>query len=146
MFYFLPLSVIHICIHATVVIMHKYPPEDISSIWYFFDNRDQEPAELIFALGIFVFMLVNSRRVGPLVDRLLEPLLIPGGRLAGNVGLIIGVGPGRGIGLLFIAMGMLKVAVTLASLLNPRVRRIEDELPDAIAQDSEGITTQAAAS
>jgi len=68
---------------------------------------------------------------GPLVDRLFEPLLIHGGPLAGNVGQIIGVGPGRGIGLLFIAMGVLKVAVTLASSLNPRIRRIEDELPDA---------------
>ena len=83
---------------------------------------------------------------GPLVDRLFEPLLIPGGPLAGNVGQIIGVGPGRGIGLLFIGMGVLKVAVTLASSLNPRIRRIEDELPDAIARDSEGIMTQAAAS
>ena len=83
---------------------------------------------------------------GPLVDRLFEPLLIPGGPLAGNVGQIIGVGPGRGIGLLFIGMGVLKVAVTLASSLNPRIRRIEDELPDAIAQDSEGIMARAAAS
>ena len=83
---------------------------------------------------------------GPLVDRLFEPLLIHGGPLAGNVGQIIGVGPGRGIGLLFIGMGMLKVAVTLASSLNPRIRRIEDELPDATAQDSEGIMAQAAAS
>jgi hypothetical protein len=83
---------------------------------------------------------------GPLVDRLFEPLLIPGGPLAGNVGQIIGVGPGRGIGLLFIGMGVLKVAVTLASSLNPHIRRIEDELPDAIAQDSEGIMAQAAAS
>lgn len=70
MFYFLPISVIHLCMHATVRIMHEYRPEDISAIWFFFDNKDQEPAELIFALGAFVFMLVNSRRVGPLVDRL----------------------------------------------------------------------------
>ena len=83
---------------------------------------------------------------GPLVDRLFEPLLIPGGPLAGNVGQIIGVGPGRGIGLLFIGMGVLKVVVTLASLMDPRIRRIEDELPDATAQDSEGIMAQAAAS
>ncbi|MBD2214864.1 hypothetical protein H6G64_34595 [Calothrix sp. FACHB-156] len=36
-----------------------------------------------------------------------EPLLVPGGLLAGNLGQIIGVGKGYGIALLFILMGML---------------------------------------
>jgi DHA3 family macrolide efflux protein-like MFS transporter len=71
---------------------------------------------------------------GPLVDRLFEPLLAPGGGLARSVGQIIGVGPGRGIGLLFVVMGALKVGVTLASYLDPKIRRIEDELPDAPAE------------
>jgi DHA3 family macrolide efflux protein-like MFS transporter len=71
---------------------------------------------------------------GPLVDRLFEPLLAPGGGLARSVGQIIGVGPGRGIGLLFILMGALKVGVTLASYLDPKIRRIEDELPDTPAE------------
>jgi hypothetical protein len=53
--------------------------------------------------------------------------------LAGSVGRIIGVGPGRGIGLLFIVMGMLTVLVTIAGYLHPRVRLVEQELPDAIA-------------
>ena len=69
---------------------------------------------------------------GPLVDRLFEPLLAVGGPLAGSVGHVIGVGPGRGIGLLFAVMGVLKVAVAVAGCLNARIRLIEDELPDCI--------------
>jgi DHA3 family macrolide efflux protein-like MFS transporter len=69
---------------------------------------------------------------GPLADRLFEPLLAIGGPLAGSVGQVIGLGPGRGIGLMFVMMGVLKVMVTLGSCLYPRIRLVEDELPDAI--------------
>jgi DHA3 family macrolide efflux protein-like MFS transporter len=70
---------------------------------------------------------------GPLADKLFEPLLASDGPLTGSIGQITGVGPGRGIGLLFIVMGILKVAVTLGGYLYPRIRLVEDELPDAIA-------------
>ena len=70
---------------------------------------------------------------GPLADKLFEPLLASDGPLTGSIGQITGVGPGRGIGLLFIVMGILKVAVTLGGYLYPRMRLVEDELPDAIA-------------
>jgi hypothetical protein len=69
---------------------------------------------------------------GPLADRVFEPLLAAGGPLAGSVGGIVGTGPGRGIGLLFIVMGFLKMAVSTAGYAHPRVRSVEDELPDAI--------------
>lgn len=68
---------------------------------------------------------------GPLADRLFEPMLAADGALAGNVGDIIGVGPGRGIGLLFIAMGLIKMTVTAIGYAHPRIRLVEDELPDA---------------
>jgi DHA3 family macrolide efflux protein-like MFS transporter len=70
---------------------------------------------------------------GPLADKLFEPLLASDGPLTGSIGQITGVGPGRGIGLLFIVMGILKVAVTLGGHLYPRIRLVGDELPDAIA-------------
>jgi MFS family permease len=73
--------------------------------------------------------------VGPLADEMFEPLLAPGGSLAGSIGRIVGVGLGRGIGLIFILMGILKVAVTLGGYLYPRIRRIEDEVPDAITAE-----------
>jgi hypothetical protein len=72
---------------------------------------------------------------GPLADKLFEPLLASDGPLTGSIGQITGVGPGRGIGLLFIVMGILKVAVTLGSYLYPRIRLVEDELPDVLADE-----------
>jgi hypothetical protein len=69
---------------------------------------------------------------GPLADKLFEPLLAPKGLLTGSIGQVIGSGPGRGIGLLFILMGVIKMGVTAAGYAHPRIRLVEDELPDAI--------------
>jgi len=69
---------------------------------------------------------------GPLADNVFEPLLAVNGPLAGSVGQIIGVGQGRGIGLLLISMGLLLVLVTAISCLYPRLRHVEDELPDVV--------------
>ncbi|MEA2176398.1 MAG: transporter, family, macrolide efflux protein [Blastocatellia bacterium] len=71
---------------------------------------------------------------GPLADRLFEPLLAPGGKLNGSIGRLIGVGPGRGIGLLFITMGFITAMMTIAGFLYPRLRLVEDELPDVIQE------------
>jgi hypothetical protein len=54
------------------------------------------------------------------------------GLLAGSVGKIIGVGSGRGIGLLFMTMKTITIVVTVAAYRYPRLRFMEDELPDAI--------------
>ena len=70
---------------------------------------------------------------GPLADGVFEPLLEVGGPLAGSVGQIIGVGPGRGAGLLFISAGLFLVLASVIGYLYPRLRLVEDELPDAIA-------------
>jgi DHA3 family macrolide efflux protein-like MFS transporter len=67
---------------------------------------------------------------GPLADRVFEPLLQPGGALADSVGSVIGVGPGRGIAFLFIILGGLSIVFTLIAYLYPRLRNLEDELPD----------------
>ena len=80
---------------------------------------------------------------GPLSDRVFEPLMAPGGALAGTVGRIIGVGEGRGIGLLFIALGLFLLFVVFLSSLNPRLRKVESELPDNSANDSEASLRRA---
>jgi DHA3 family macrolide efflux protein-like MFS transporter len=69
---------------------------------------------------------------GPLADGVFEPLLASGQPLAGSIGRIVGTGPGRGIGLLFVLMGAIKLAVAAAGYAHPRVRFVEDELPDAV--------------
>ncbi len=72
---------------------------------------------------------------GPLADRIFKPLLMPDGALASSVGQVIGVGPGRGIGLLFIVIGLTCSVVALSGYLNPRIRKLEDELPDTVQED-----------
>ena len=69
---------------------------------------------------------------GPLADRVFEPLLRPGGSLARSVGSIIGVGPGRGMGMMMIMAGAVMVLATVAGILDPRIRNLEEELPDAV--------------
>ncbi|MCC7367394.1 MAG: MFS transporter [Chloroflexi bacterium] len=63
---------------------------------------------------------------GPLADRVLEPLLASSGTLASSVGVWIGTGPGRGIGLLLVVMGLLAVATALAAVRSRRLRSLED--------------------
>ncbi len=57
--------------------------------------------------------------------------MLDGGFLAEILGGFIGVGPGRGMGLMFVLMGILSIITALSAFAFPRIRRIEVELPDA---------------
>lgn len=69
---------------------------------------------------------------GPLADRVFEPLLSPGGALAGSVGAVVGVGKGRGIGFLFVVLGALVMAALAFIFTYPPLRNVEEELPEAV--------------
>jgi MFS transporter, DHA3 family, macrolide efflux protein len=74
---------------------------------------------------------------GPLNDHVFNPLMVEGGALAHSVGLVIGVGEGRGTGLLFIVTGaLIMLAILWLGWLNPRVRNVEIELPDGMPEES----------
>ncbi|HEX4420777.1 MAG TPA: MFS transporter [Kofleriaceae bacterium] len=60
---------------------------------------------------------------GPLTDRVFEPLLAPGGALAGSVGSLIGTGPGRGIGFLFMVFGVMVIVAAVTTYAYAPVRR-----------------------
>lgn len=77
---------------------------------------------------------------GVLADRVFEPLLAADGLLAGTAGQIIGTGPGRGIACMFLIMGLMKVLVSFGAYLYPRIRLVEDDLPDAIAEEPVNAT------
>jgi MFS family permease len=72
---------------------------------------------------------------GPLADRVFEPMLAADGRLADSVGRIIGVGPGRGMALIFIITGIFGVIAVGVGYLYPRLRLVELELPDAMSEE-----------
>ena len=66
---------------------------------------------------------------GSIVDYF-EPMMQPGGALAGTVGLMIGTGPGRGAGLLIGLAGLLLIVSTLVAMFNPSIKRLEARLPN----------------
>lgn len=68
---------------------------------------------------------------GFLADRIFQPLLLSGGFLADTVGQIIGVGEGRGIGFLFILVGIFIILATIRAYQYLPMRLVEEELPDA---------------
>jgi DHA3 family macrolide efflux protein-like MFS transporter len=81
-------------------------------------------------LVALIALPISYLSAGPLVDHVLEPMLAEGGVGAGVFGPLIGTGPGRGIGLVFVVVGCLVSLLTLLGTLNPRIRHIEAELPD----------------
>ncbi len=74
------------------------------------------------SLGIFIS--------GPLAQYVFEPLMSEDGALADSIGLLIGAGPGRGMALIYIIVGLLFIGFVIASALARRIRLMEDLIPD----------------
>lgn len=83
---------------------------------------------------------------GPLADFVFEPAMAPGGGLAGVFGpLLGGVGEGRGIGLLFVALAVLPIGASVAGWFYRPMRNVEEELPDAVDDEKDEEEDAAAA-
>ena len=82
---------------------------------------------MIARLAVPIAILI----AGPIIQYVFKPLLTRHGALAGALGPAFGVGPGRGIGLLFVLIGLAMVITTLAGAVNPRLRAVEDTAPPA---------------
>jgi diaminobutyrate-2-oxoglutarate transaminase len=79
-------------------------------------------------LAMCVVLLAGSA----LADAVLEPALREGGALSASIGAWFGVGPGRGIGLLFFLSGAIGLVLTGFALAWPRLRRLETLVPDGV--------------
>ena len=78
-------------------------------------------------------MPISFLLAGPLADRVFGPLLDTNGAWAHTfLGSLLDTGAGRGIGLMFIISALCGIIVTLMAYANPRIRNIEDELPDVL--------------
>lgn len=101
----------------------------------------------VFAIRAMIsrsMMPVAYLLAGPLADAVFEPAMRPGGWLAQSpLGTLLGVGVGRGIGLIFFSAGVLLVAATLIAYLNPRIRNVESDLPDALSDEPPAEITEA---
>lgn len=70
---------------------------------------------------------------GPLTEKVFTPLLNAAGPFAESLRQMIGAGAGRGIGLTFVAAGVMTILVSGIGFLMPRLRSIEEDLPDTLA-------------
>jgi hypothetical protein len=83
-------------------------------------------------------MPVSFLIAGPLADRVFGPLLDVNGAWANTfLGTLLDTGPGRGIGLMFVGSALIGILVTFFAYTSPRIRNIEEELPDALPPASE---------
>lgn len=92
---------------------------------------------LRYTLGQFLTP-VGLVLVGPLADQVAEPLM--NGPLGVTLEPLFGSGPGRGFALVMLCFGFLTVLVAIVGLSLPRVRKVEQELPDVVKEaDGEPI-------
>lgn len=121
---------------AGFVFFFTLPVMDGSTQALFQTKVDTAVQGRFFALSTMIATAVKplaSLIAGPMADRVFEPAMAVNGRLANTfIGQLIGTGEGRGIGLLFIVIGLMTILFAVAGYAYPRIRFIESELPDAL--------------
>jgi DHA3 family macrolide efflux protein-like MFS transporter len=89
------------------------------------------PSEIqgrVFGIGTMLNGIViplSQVLSGPLADRWFEPALRRNGTLAPTIGVLIGVGPGRGIGFMLILIGLAWSTVVIITLSSRGVRGLD---------------------
>jgi hypothetical protein len=76
---------------------------------------------------------------GLLADAVFEPAMRTGGSLAPTFGWLVGIGPGAGMALIFVFVGLLGTASSLLVYAIPTIRNVEIIMPD---HDAPKPTTQ----
>jgi MFS family permease len=90
------------------------------------DNTKQGRVWSIISMVTYLGSLIAFAVAGFLADKVFNPLLVLDGSLAETVGLITGVGEGRGIALMFIISGSMISMVALLIWQNQRIKGLED--------------------
>ena len=78
-------------------------------------------------------LVITQLSIGPLVEQVFNPLMMPEGLFADTVGKVIGVGEGRGSALMLVLIGLMNLLTAFIGYRMPHLRRVETEIPDAIA-------------
>ena len=89
------------------------------------DNKKQGRVWSIISTITYLGSIVAFVVAGFLADKVFNPLLEVNGKLAGTVGSIIGVGEGRGIGLMLIISGIMISFISISILKNKFIRNLE---------------------
>ncbi|MEM6283007.1 MAG: MFS transporter [Chloroflexota bacterium] len=89
----------------------------------------------IFSLRVALGVGAQSLGIliaGPLAEYVFEPLMAQDGALSGTIGMLVGVGDGRGMALMFVLLGLALAAAAVLSATSPSVRLLEDRVPDYV--------------
>ena len=78
----------------------------------------------------WLVMPLSWLAAGPLADLVFEPAMMPEGNLADLFGRLVGTGPGAGMSLMFVCVGLLGALVGLGGYAFRSIRDAEDILPD----------------
>lgn len=93
----------------------------------------------------FAVTPLSTLLAGPLADQVMEPGMQEGGALAGMFGWLVGTGPGAGMALIHVLIGLSSLFLVGIAYLIPAIRNVEDILPDhEIAADGERAASSAA--
>ncbi len=87
----------------------------------------------VFAIRRLIAWFVNPVAMliaGPLADYAFEPAMKQGGILTNAFGWVTGVGPGRGMALIFVLFGGMAAITSVAAYFFKAVRHVETLLPD----------------
>lgn len=98
----------------------------------------------VFALNTVISwstLPIGFGLVAPGVSALLEPMLADGGTLASTAGALVGTGPGRGIGFMYVLFAIGIVGTALIALRTRSLSGFDRDIPDAIADDLVGVET-----
>jgi len=93
---------------------------------------------------VFGLQFVGFALAGPIADHVFQPLVGADHVRSSAVAALVGNGPGRGFALLLMVVGVLIVLLAALSYGYPRLRRVEDELPDSVS-DVDDVATGALA-
>jgi hypothetical protein len=86
-------------------------------------------ATFFFQLGFLV--------TGLAADRYFVDLMAPGSVMSRILTPLFGSGKGAGLSFMFLVLGVLQLLFVAAAALLPRVRRLDEELPDAVIAHAE---------
>jgi len=83
---------------------------------------------------------------GPLADNVMTPAMMPGGSLASVFGWLVGVGPGAGMALIFVFVGIIGTAVALMGYAFSDIRDVEKKVSDhdAVRVETSGTGSSSA--
>ncbi|KKK07561.1 MFS transporter [Micromonospora sp. HK10] len=120
-------SVALLFLHLSIPFIDGYA----QSVWQ--EKVEPSAQGRVFAARQFIEDLAypgGTALAGIAADRWFEPMMREGGPGVPLFGWLVGDGPGAGMGLIFVIVGVLGIGVAAAGWLSPSIRRMEVDLPD----------------